>query len=178
MVELGSPRVAPPIQAGNGAAMRVSRLQSVLAGLALAFAASAALARDYIVVSSTDPAVAKGQAFDAGARIPLAPGRTLTLMHATGDLMKVQGAPGGVVLPRRTASQGEADRLAILKVIVAPPEERPAGGVKLRKTRAGICPTPDTITTLDAIVQVYQAACAPEAAQALDSWIASHTPAD
>jgi hypothetical protein len=158
--------------------MRVSRLAPAFAGLVLALAATAAAARDYIVVLSNDPAVTRGQAFDAGVRVPLAPGRTLTLMHASGDLLKVQGAAGGVVLPKRTASQAEADRLAILKVIVAPAEAKTAGGVALRKTRGGVCPAPAMVTTLDAVVQVHQAGCATEAAQALDAWIAAHTPTD
>lgn len=158
--------------------MRSPRLIALFAGLALAaFAATAAAARDYIVVSSSDPAVTRGQSFDAGARIALAPGRAVTLMHASGDLMKLQGAAGGVVLPRRPASQGEADRLAILKVIVAPPDNRAAGGVALRKTRGGVCPTPDAVTTLDGIVQVHEAGCASEAARALDLWVAQHEPA-
>lgn len=148
---------------------------AVLSVVAAALFAPAAMARDYIVVSSTDPALVRGQGFDAGARVALGPGRTLILMHASGDVVRVQGAAGGVVLPRRAASQGEADRLAILKVIVAPPEAKAAGGVALRKTRS-VCPSPEMVTTLDAIVQVHQAACATEAAMALDRWIAEHTP--
>lgn len=151
---------------------------SILAGLALAALATAAAARDYIVVSSTDPAIVRGQSYDAGARLALPAGKTVTLMHATGDLVRLKGAAGGVTLPRRAASQGDADRLAILKVIVAPPERQAAGGVAFRKTRGGVCPAPDQIRTLDAIVQVHQANCAAEAAQALEAWIAAHPPAE
>ena len=103
------------------------RSVSILAGLALAAFAASASARDYVVVSSTDPSVARGQAFDAGARVPLAAGSSVVLMHATGDLLRLKGAAGGVVLPRRAASQGDADRLAILKVIVAPPGRQARG---------------------------------------------------
>jgi len=152
------------------------RLLPILAGLALAAAATGAAARDYIVVGSTDPAVVRGQAFDAGARIALAAGRTLTLMHASGDLLKVKGSAAGVVLPRRVASQGDADRLAILKIIVAPAERQTVGGMKLARTRAGVCPPAAGVTTLDAIVQVHQAGCADEAAQALEAWIAARAP--
>jgi len=149
----------------------------MLVGLALAALATGAAARDYIVVGSTDPAVTRGQAFDAGARLALPVGRTLTLMHASGDLLKVKGAAGGVVLPRRVASQGEADRLAILKIIVAPAERQTVGGMKLARTRAGICPPAVGVTTLDAIVQVHQAGCTAAAASALEAWIAAHAPA-
>src|SRR4051812_26221270 len=93
-------------------------LASIFTGLALALAPAAALAGDYIVVRSTDPAIARGQSFDAGAKVALGTGRMLTLMHASGDIVRVNGAPGGVLLPKRAANQAEADRLAILRVMV------------------------------------------------------------
>lgn len=151
---------------------------SILAGLALAAFAGGAAARDYVVVSSTDPAVVRGQSYAAGARLALPAGKTATLMHATGDLVRIKGAAGGVVLPRRAASQGDADRLAILKVIVAPPERQAAGGLAMRKTRSGVCPSPDSVRTLDAIAQVYQAGCASAAAEALEAWIAAQPATD
>lgn len=150
----------------------------MLAGLALAAFASAAAARDYVVVSSTDPAIVRGQSFSAGARLSLHVGKTATLMHATGDLVRVKGADGGVLLPRRAASQGEADRLAILKVIVAPADRQTTGGIALRKTRSGICPAVENVQTLDAIVQVHQAGCASVATDAIEAWITAHPPAD
>lgn len=154
------------------------RPASLLAGLALAAAATAATARDYVVVSSTDPALAQGQSFAAGERVALPAGRTATLMHASGDLMRIQGAPGGVLLPRRAASQGEADRLAILKVLVAPAVRSNVGGARVlaAKTRSGVCPAAHSVTTLDAIVQVFQSGCDTVAAEALEAWFASHPP--
>ena len=38
----------------------------------------------------------RGQGFDAGAKLQLAPGKVLTLMHASGDIVRVKGAAGGV----------------------------------------------------------------------------------
>jgi len=143
------------------------------AGLAIGLVATAAVARDYVVVGSTSPAIARGQGLEAGARVSLAPGQTLTLMHASGDVVRIKGAQGGVVLPRRSASQGDADRLAILKVMVAPAASEKVGSVGARRTRSGICPEPARIVTLDAIVQTYQAGCKSQATQALDVWIES-----
>ena len=153
------------------------RSASILVGLALAAVSTAAAARDYVVVNSTDPAVVRGQVFAAGARIPLPAGKTLTLMHATGDLVRLKGASGGVTAPKRVASQGDADRLAILKVIVAPADRKAAGLVTMRKTRSGICPAPDQVRTLDAIVQVHRSGCATDAVEALEARIAAHPPA-
>ncbi|MEW5683371.1 MAG: hypothetical protein AB1942_00485 [Pseudomonadota bacterium] len=148
------------------------RFVPVMAGLALAAVAGAAAARDYIVVSSTDPAMVRGQSFPAGARVSLAPGRTLTLMHASGNLVTVRGAAAGVVtLPSRQSSQAEADRLAIMRTIVAP---APKAG--LRATRGGICPEAGALTSLDAIAQAAQSGCKPVASEALEAWIAAQTP--
>lgn len=152
------------------------RLAPLLLGIALAAFAGAAAARDYIVVGSTDPAIARGAAYDGGAKIPLAPGRTLTLMHASGDMVRLKGAAGGVVTPKRPAGQAETERLAVLRVIVAP--ERKPSGMYATRTRAGICPEAASIQTLDAIVQVHQGGCAAEAAQALETWVAAHPPTD
>ena len=153
-------------------------LTCLAVGLAFAAFATAAAARDYVVVASTSSAIARGQGFEAGARVALAPGDTLTLMHASGDLVRFKGAPGGVVLPRRAASQGEADRLAILKVIVAPAAKATVGGMRVARTRSGVCPDPGVIRTLDAIVQAHQGGCRNQAAQALDAWIEARSPAE
>jgi hypothetical protein len=155
----------------------VRRVAFLFLGLALAAFAGAAAARDHIVVGSTDPAIARGLSYDGGARIPLAPGRTLTLMHASGDMIRLKGAQGGVVAPPRKAGQAETERLAVLRVIVAPPERKLAGMYATR-TRAGVCPEVAAITSLDAIVQVHQGGCTAEAAQALEAWVAAHPPND
>jgi hypothetical protein len=151
------------------------RIAPLILGLALAALAGAAAASDYIVVGSTDPTIARGQAFDSGVTVALTPGRTLTLMHASGDLVRLTGAPGGVLLPRRQSSQADAERLAILKVIVSRDQKTP-GVARPMRTRAGICPEASAITTLDGVVQAHQGGCSGEAIQALDAWIASHPP--
>ncbi|OHB31022.1 MAG: hypothetical protein A2790_10205 [Phenylobacterium sp. RIFCSPHIGHO2_01_FULL_69_31] len=155
----------------------LSRLPTLILGVALSTLAGAAVARDYIVVASTDPAIPRGASYDAGAKAPLAPGRTLTLMHASGDMVRLKGAPGGVAVPTRKAGQAEAERLAVLRTIVAPPE-RTKAGLYAARARAGVCPEAAGITTLDAIVQVHQGGCTDEAAQALESWMESHPATD
>lgn len=143
-------------------------LLPALSGALLATIAGAAVARDYIVVGSTEPGIARGQSFEAGARVALPPGRTLTLMHASGSLVTVKGAATGVVLPRRQGNQAEADRLAIMRSIVAPPPSR--------VTRGGICPGPESLTSLDTIAQAQQAGCRSAASRALEAWIAGQAP--
>ncbi len=155
----------------------LSRLPTLILAVALSTLAGAAVARDYIVVASTDPAIPRGASYDAGAKAPLAPGRTLTLMHASGDMVRLKGAPGGVAVPTRKAGQAEAERLAVLRTIVAPPE-RTKAGLYAARARAGVCPEAAGITTLDAIVQVHQGGCTDEATQALESWMESHPATD
>ena len=64
-------------------------------------------------------AVMGGQGFNAGDRVPLAEGTIVTLMHASGDIVTLKGITGGVSLPKRTASAPDADRMAVLKFILA-----------------------------------------------------------
>ena len=149
----------------------IGALQRVLLGLTLAALATGAAAGDYLVVRSSDPAFSRGQAFNAGARVTLAIGGTLTLMHASGDVVTMRGAAGGVSLPHRVASAPDADRMAVLKFILARAPREDAA--RPTRTRGGICPTVEAITTLDAITQVQQGGCADEAAQALEIFLAA-----
>lgn len=135
-------------------------------------------ARDFVVVGSTDPALARGQSFEAGARVPLAAGRTATLMHASGNLITLRGAPGGVALPARAGSQAESDRLSVLRLMVAPAQREMVGDGRVvartrAATRGGLCPGSQGLTSLDAILQVQKAGCTVEAAAALEAWIAA-----
>ena len=132
--------------------------------------ATAAAAADFVVVRSSDPALLRGQAFDAGDRVPLAAGTIVTLMHASGDIFTLKGTAGGVSLPKRSASAPDADRMAVLKFILArTPKETATRGTR---ARSGICPAAEAITTLDAVAQAHQGGCPDQAAQALDALLA------
>jgi len=61
-------------------------MRKVVLGALLALIASgSALASDFVVVNSTDPAVKRGTALDAGARVAVAPGASITVMRASGE---------------------------------------------------------------------------------------------
>lgn len=149
--------------------MVASLCRAVLILMFAAFATSAAAA-DFVVVRSSDPAVIRGQAFEAGDRVPLAAGTSATLMHASGDIITLTGTTGGVSLPKRAASAPDADRMAVLKFILARAPKEP--GARAMRTRGGICPSVEAITTLDAVAAVYQSGCAEQAAKALDTLLA------
>lgn len=149
-----------------------AHLRRLLLSLAFTAVATAAAASDYVVVRSSDPAILRGQAFDAGARLALGPGGVITLMHASGDLVTVKGAAGGISLPRRAANPNDAERMAVLRFILAPAPRETSG--RPTRARSGICPPAEALTTLDQIVQVQQGGCASEAAAALDAYLKSH----
>jgi hypothetical protein len=145
-------------------------MRKILIGLALSLAfGGTALASDYIVVNSTDPGIKKGQAFDAGARVQLAAGQTLTLMRASGEVTTLKGAPAGVVVPGAKLAAADAARFETLRALVQPPPEGRTFGAR----RGGICPAVEALTTLDDIVRVAETSgCKTVARQALEAYLA------
>ena len=98
-------------------------MRGMLLGLAIAMAAGAAHAGDLIVVSSTDPAIARGAELQSGTKVALAPGKTLVLIDTAGQVVRVSGSANGVVLPRRQIAAND-ERLAVMKLLVAQPRIR------------------------------------------------------
>ena len=139
-------------------------------GVVLALAlGGVANASDFIVVSSTDASIARGTAYDAGARVPLATGKTLKLMRPTGEVTTVQGGASGVVLPGQKLAANDTARFDTLKALLDPP---PAGRT-FGARRGGFCPPAESLTTMDDIVRVAQTSgCKAEARTALDAYLA------
>jgi hypothetical protein len=140
-------------------------MRTTLLGLTFAFAlAGAAAASDFVVLSSTDPSFKPGQQLMGGSSVQLASGSQLVLIHASGMVRKLTGAGRPVQLPAVQASNANAHRTEVLKLMVAQP----------RRTRSLIppaCPAPETLTTLDAILEAgEQEACLPLARQALTAY--------
>jgi hypothetical protein len=145
-------------------------MRKILIGLALSLAfGGTALASDYIVVNSTDPGIKKGQAFDAGARVQLSAGQTLTLMRASGEVTTLKGAAAGVVVPGAKLAAADAARFETLRALVQPPPEGRTFGAR----RGGICPAVEALTSLDDIVRVAETSgCKSVARQALEAYLA------
>lgn len=145
-------------------------MRKLLIGVVLSLAVGgAAAASDYIVVSSSDPAFKRGQAFDAGARVSLGAGKALTLMRASGEVVTVRGAAGGATIPGGKLAAADAARFETLKALVEPPPQGRTFGAR----RGGICPPVETLTSLDQIVQVAETSgCKTVARQALDAYLA------
>ncbi len=141
--------------------------------LAISFGGSA-LASDYIVVASSDPAIKKGTAYDAGQRVPLAAGATLTLMRATGEVTTVRGAANGAMIPGARLAAADAAKFESLKALMQPPPEGRTFGA--RRNGSGICPPAESLTTVEDIVKIAdQAGCKAVARQALEAFTAKQT---
>jgi hypothetical protein len=145
-------------------------MRKLLIGLALSLAfGGIAAASDYIVVNSTDPAIKRGQALDAGARVNLGAGKTMTLMRASGEVTTLKGAPSGVTVPGAKLAAADSARFETLRALVSPPPQGRTFGAR----RGGICPALETLTSLDDIVRVAETSgCKTVARQALDAYLA------
>ncbi len=131
--------------------------------------AGAANASDYIVVNSTDPGIKRGQALDAGMRVPVAAGKTLTVMRASGEVTTLQAGAAGVTLPGAKLATNDGAKFDSLKALLDPPPQGRTFGAR----RGGFCPPAASATTLDDILKLAdQSGCKAEAREALDAYIA------
>jgi hypothetical protein len=145
-------------------------MRRILIGVLLAAGlAGAAEASDYIVVNSTDPGIKRGMALDAGARVPVAAGKTLTVMRASGEVTTLQATAAGVILPGARLAANDTAKFDSLKALLDPPPQGRTFGAR----RGGFCPPAASAQTLDDILKLAdQSGCKAEAREALDAFIA------
>ena len=138
----------------------------VLGGLLALMMGGAAVAHDFIVVSSTDPSVHTGQALDAGAHLALAPGKSVTVIRTSGEVVTVQGGARGATLPGLQTAQGDSGRFEALHALFqAPPSGRTFGA------RRGFCPGAEALTTLDSILQADKSGCKRASREAFQAYL-------
>ena len=145
-------------------------MRRILIGVLLAAGlAGAANASDYIVVNSTDPTVKRGLALDAGMRVPVAAGKSLTVMRASGEVTTLQASATGVTLPGARLASADSARFDSLKALIDPPPQGRTFGAR----RGGFCPPAASASTLDDILKLAdQSGCKAEAREALNAFIA------
>jgi hypothetical protein len=128
--------------------------------------AGVAQASEFVVVSSTDPAIARGRSVPAGATLPLGVGKTVMVIDTSGQITRLTGAAGGVTLPRRQLSGANSDRVAVLKMLVAQPRLKRSG------PSAKPCPEVD-LTAFEGIVTTAQVdGCLTRARTAFEAYVA------
>lgn len=151
-------------------------MRKLLIGFALSLVVcGTAAASDYIVVNSTDPGFKRGQAFDAGARVALGAGKTLTLMRASGEVVTLRGAAAGATVPGARLAAADTARFETLRALVEPPPTGRTFGAR----RGGICPAVESLTSLDDIVRTAESSgCKTVARQALDAYLAKDSNAN
>jgi hypothetical protein len=143
-------------------------MRRTLLGLVLALGFTGmAHAADFIVVNSNDPGIKRGEAYEAGARLPLGAGKTLTLMRASGEVMTIKGGPSGAVLPGAKLAAADTARFDALRALVAPPPEGRTFGAR----RGGICALPESLLTMDDIVYAADHGCQAQARIALQTYL-------
>lgn len=144
-------------------------MRRLIVGVLLAAGmAGAANASDFIVVNSTDPSVKRGQALDAGMRVAVAAGKSLTIMRSSGEITTLQAGAAGVTLPGARLAANDA-RMDSLKALLDPPPQGRTFGAR----RGGFCPPAASAVTLDDILKLAdQSGCKAEAREALDAYVA------
>lgn len=124
-----------------------------------------AQAADFVVVQSTDPAIARGATYDSGALIQLASGQSIVLVDTAGQVTRLVGGPRGAVVPRMQVASVSEERMAVLKMLVAPPRLRRAG------PSLPNCPQAD-LGTIDGIFTVAQVdGCLATARTAFETYV-------
>jgi len=144
-----------------------ARVRKLILGLAMAAGlAGAAQAADFVVVSSTDPAIARGREVSGGEPLQIAPGRSIVLVDKAGQVTRLAGAASPVAAPRRQYANVNEDRVAVLKLLVGPARVRRAGP-SLDK----VCPDAD-LSQFDGIVTVAQVdGCLTTARAAFEAYV-------
>ncbi|MEW5685635.1 MAG: hypothetical protein AB1942_12010 [Pseudomonadota bacterium] len=125
----------------------------------------AAQAADFVVVQSSDPAIARGATYESGALIQLAAGQSIVLVDTAGQVTRLVGGPRGAVVPRMQVASMNEERMAVLKMLVAPPRMRRSGPTLPN------CPQAD-LGTIDGIFTVAQVdGCLTTARTAFDAYV-------
>jgi hypothetical protein len=128
-----------------------------------------AYAEDYIVVRSSDPRIAKNSTFNAGERVYLAKGQTMTVINGAGALSTYTGQTGGIVLPSAAPTARDQNRFAGLLALLERPQARRTFGAMRggRYDDDASCPKAEELTSVDAILEADEAGCTAAAQAAM-----------
>lgn len=142
-------------------------MREVVLGVLLAVGLGAAAeAADFVVVSSTDPAVARGTEYASGQVLQIASGRSVVLIDPAGNVKRLVGGSAAQTLPRRQLASVDEQRMAVVKMLLAPARIRRTGP-KLDQ----VCPEAD-LTTFAGILTVAPVdGCLTRARDAFDAYV-------
>lgn len=122
-------------------------------------------AGDYVVVRSTDPAIARGATFDAGSEVTVAPSSSVAVLSSGGALTTLQG--GKAKLPPLASSSGASTASTVSAILTRNPPRRVMGATR----GAGVCPTLEDLKTLEQILAAEAAECRVVSRLALEAYI-------
>jgi hypothetical protein len=142
-------------------------MRKVMLGVLLAVGlAGAAEASDFVVVSSTDPAVARGTEYASGQALQIAPGKSVVLIDPAGNVKRLTGGAVAQTLPRRQLASVDEQRMAVVKMLVAPARIRRAAP-KLDQ----VCPEADLATFAGILTVAPVDGCLTRARDAFDAYV-------
>ena len=128
-------------------------------------------ANDYIVARSSDPAIERGSAWAVGASLALGVGGRVTMVTPGGDVLNIEGAEGGVILPARAAG-GSASTEALQALVKRPLPRRSFGAMR----GPGDCPAADELKTLEEILAAAaREGCDRNARVALENYLSAQS---
>jgi hypothetical protein len=147
------------------------RVTSVLAAFGVSVCLTgAAFAEDYLVLSSTDGAITKGQAFASGALVRAAQGVTVTVMSPSGEIVRLTAGADGLRMPAAAAGARTKAVDSLQQILLRPPPSRRTFGAM--RGAEPECPPTDQLTTVEAIVAADEnPQCRARAAAALQALI-------
>lgn len=150
-------------------------MRKILFGVAVSLLiGGVAYAEDFIVVRSSDPRIPKSATFDAGERVYLAKGHSMTVINGAGSLSTYQGATGGIVLPSTAAPINQNRFSGLLALLDRPQQRRTFGAMRGgRYDDDPSCPKPAELTTIDAILAADAEGCTGAAQEAMEALTAS-----
>ena len=128
--------------------------------------AGAAEAADFVVVSSTDPAIPRGREYASGQALQIAPGKSVVLIDPAGNVKRLVGGATAQALQRRQLASVDEQRMAVVKLLVAPARVRRTGP-KLDQA----CPEAD-LATFEGILTVAPVdGCLTRARDAFEAYV-------
>ena len=143
-------------------------LHTICAVLALGIASGFAGAGDYIVVRSTEAAIAKGTALVAGTRVALPAGATVTLVSPGGEVVTLKGSSAGAQVPGVAKPGDSAAATALAALVIKPPPRRSFGAMRGSEK----CPSVAALKTLEQILAASgEKGCASISQAALEAYV-------
>lgn len=154
--------------------MMEANVKKILTGAVLAIVlGGVAHADNFVVVRSSDPAVAARSMFTSGQTVSVRKGASLTVINGAGALSTLTSRSGAITLPG-AASEADAQKASAMRAILERPQARRTFGAMRGGThQVGDCPLASELKTMDDIIKADADDCNDVAQEALAAFVAN-----